>query len=384
MRTRTRKSAAPGHVRQRGKDSWQVLVEGPLDPLTGRRRRFARTVRGTRADAERTRAELIGQLGSGRLQHANPKATLSEVIERWLGHVEDDLAPKTVYGYRHIHDRYLRVGIGTRPIAKITPVLLDDFYSRLRDEGLSAKTIRNVHGLIRRTLGQAVRWGWATQNPAELATPPRLNVPEVHPPSPDQVHRLLDVALERDPAFGVFLWLAATTGGRRGELAALRWSDVDFDACQLLIERSLYAVEGRTAEKTTKTGRARRIALGNATLAIVRDHRARAKRHAREHGTKLRAEDYLFPAVDGGAMHPDTFTQRFRRLCASLAIQCRLHDLRHYVATEALAAGVPVRTVSGRLGHANPATTHNVYAHFIEASDRDAAAALDALMTRKR
>ncbi len=374
-----RRSATPGHIRRRGADSWQILLEAAPDPLTGRRRRVVRTVRGTRADAERVRAELVIDVGNGRVE-AGGRTRLSDVIDRWLQHAAPELAPKTIYNYRRIHDRYIRTGLGTRSVEKIGPVDLDDLYARLRTEGLSAKTIRNVHGLVRRALSQAVRWGWIRQNPATLATPPRLRCPAVTPPGADDVRQLLTAAFESDPTLGTFLWLAATTGARRGELGGLRWSDIDFDKGQLVIERAIFAVDGITATKPTKTDRPRRIALGPASLDVLLRHQTRARETTRSLGIEMDRDGWLFPSVDGRPLHPDTWTQRFRRLAAKLGVRCRLHDLRHFVATQAVAAGVPVRTVSGRLGHANPSTTHNIYSHFIEASDRDAAATLDQLV----
>lgn len=378
-----RRSSTPGHIRRRGPDTWQVLLETAPDPLTGQRRRVVRTVHGTRAEAERVRAELLIDVGNGRVE-ARGRTRLSDVIDRWLDHAGPELAPKTLYNYRRIHDRYVRSGLGTRAVERVGPVDLDGLYARLRTDGLAPKTIRNVHGLLRRALAQAVRWGWIRENPAALASPPRVVRSSIKPPSPADVRRILDVARDSDTDLWTFLWLAATTGARRGELGALRWSDVDVERGELIIERSLVGIAGQMETKPTKTDRARRIALGHATVQALAAHRARARETARAFGTASPTSDWLFPGLDQRPIHPDTWTQRFRRLCSKLGIQCRLHDLRHFVATQALAAGVPVRTVSGRLGHANPSMTHNVYAHFVEASDRDAAATLDDLVVSSR
>jgi integrase len=374
-----RRSSTPGHIRRRGPDTWQILLESAPDPVTGRRRRIARTTHGSRRDAEQFRAQLAVDIGDGRAE-AGARRRLSDVIDRWLEHVTPELAPKTAYNYRHIHDRYIRSGLGGRNIAKIGPVDLDDLYAHLRANGLSTKTIRNIHALLHRALAQAVRWGWIRQNAAALATPPRVRAPQIIPPSAEEVQRILETAFETDPALGTFVFLAATTGARRGELGGLRWSDVDFEKGQLVIERTVFAVKGITATKRTKTDRARRIALGPSTLEVLCRYRDDMLRTVGATDRDVSDLSWLFPGRGGRPLHPDTLTQRFRRLVADVGVLCRLHDLRHFVATQALAAGVPVRTVSGRLGHANPSTTHNIYAHFVEASDRDAAATLDLLV----
>jgi integrase len=106
---------------------------------------------------------------------------------------------------------------------------LDRFYSELRGRGgvggrpMAPATVRQVHAILRRALDQAARWGWIPANPAALASPPRLGSAEIRPPTPEEVSRLLETAYAADPDLAVLLWLAATTGARRGELCALRW-----------------------------------------------------------------------------------------------------------------------------------------------------------------
>jgi integrase len=110
---------------------------------------------------------------------------------------------------------------------------------------MAPATVRQVHAILRRTLDQAARWCWIPANPAALASPPRLGSVEIRPPTPEEVTRLLATAYEADPDFAVLLWLAATTGARRGELCALRWRNVDLEAAELLILRNLFQAAGR-------------------------------------------------------------------------------------------------------------------------------------------
>jgi integrase len=272
------------------------MLEAAPDPLTGSRRRIVRTVRGSKADAERVRAELLIEVGQGRVD-ARGRSRLNDVIERWLDHAGPHLAPKTLYNYRRSHDRYIRAGLGARPINRIGPVDLDDLYAALRSDGLSAKTIRNVHAMLRRAFGQAIRWGWIRENPASLALPPRVRRPQIVPPSAEDVQRLLRAAeTDDEPDLFLFVWLAATTGARRGELGALRWSDFSSERNELLIERSLVGIASELVTKPTKTDRARRIALGRETAQVLVTHRR--------------------------PIHPDTWTQRFRRLSQRLGIHC--------------------------------------------------------------
>lgn len=138
-------------------------------------------------------------------------------------------------------------------------------------------------------------------------------------------------------------------------------------------------------EKDTKTHASRRIALDQATADVLTQQRARCAERASACGVVLLEKSYVFSQVPDGARPwaPNGVTKVFIRLRKRVGLDTvRLHDLRHFAATRLLVAGIPVRTVSGRLGHANAATTLGVYAHFIDQSDRDAAEKLSALINR--
>ena len=136
-------------------------------------------------------------------------------------------------------------------------------------------------------------------------------------------------------------------------------------------------------EKDTKTHQARRVTLDSATVAVLEAHYKNVVQRARMAQVELRPSALLFSRDGLGAepWYPDSVTRRFRRLCDAAGLEgVRLHDLRHYVATQLLAAGVDVRTVAGRLGHRNAATTLNVYSHFVPEADRRAADVLAELL----
>lgn len=195
-------------------------------------------------------------------------------------------------------------------------------------------------------------------------------------PDVEQVGQLLDYAKAHRPEFGRYLHLAATTGARRGELCALRWQNIDVEASTLTIGRAIVAVRGGLVEKDTKNHAARRIALDVGTLSVLADQRRVAEERANAAEVVLPEAGYVFSAEPDCSIPwtPTTTTKWFQAARDALGFEnVRLHDLRHFAATRLLGAGVPVQTVSGRLGHANAATTLTVYAHFLEASDQSAA-----------
>jgi integrase len=175
-----------------------------------------------------------------------------------------DLAWSTRVTYNGYIERTILPTLGHLPLRRLDTATLDRFYSELRGRGgvggrpMAPATVRQVHAILRRALDQAARWGWIPANPAALASPPRLGSAEIRPPTPEEVSRLLETAYAADPDFAALLWLAATTGARRGELRALRWEHVDLEAGELLILRNLFQAAARLVEKDTKTHAARR------------------------------------------------------------------------------------------------------------------------------
>lgn len=377
---------AEGHIRKRG-NAWQVIVFAGRDPVTGRKRQVSRTVRGTKRDAQAVRSQLLVQVGEG--AHIGTDATFGQLLDEWYETAAGDWSPKTAIETKRFIERLIRPKLGSVRLRKLSPAVIDRFYGDLRKRGglngrpLSPASVRRVHVIVRRSLQQAVKWGWLATNPAANASPPRTLPSRITPPSPDDVSRLLSLARAEDPDLGVFLRLAAATGARRGELCALRWSDVDFDARTVTIQRSLVGGTDGFVEKDTKTHAARCVALDDETVEILADHRRRAMERVLATGSRAESLRYVFSfdPAHRSPWRPDGVTARFARLRHQAGLNgVRLHDLRHYVATRLIGAGVPVRTVSGRLGHANAATTLNVYSHFLAASDRDAAELLGRLL----
>ena len=195
---------------------------------------------------------------------------------------------------------------------------------------------------------------------------------------------LISEAERTDPDLAVFLRLAAVTGARRGELCALRWTDVDLLAGSVTIARAIVGQRNDDlVEKDTKTHAGRRIALDPRTVDVLARQRDRCEGRAVAAETTLPGNAFVFsPGVDGSrAWRPGGVSLAFSRLRKRAGVgNVPLHSLRHFAATRMLAAGVPVRTVAGRLGHADAATTLNVYGHWIEASDQTAAAVLGDLL----
>jgi integrase len=354
-------------------------------------------VRGSKRDAQTALGKLVGEVGDGLV--TSGAGTTGELVERWFGLASLDWSPKTRENVRSWIDLYVIPQLGEVPLRRLSAVEIDRFYARLRTAGVSGRplspaSVHRVHNVVHRALGQGVKWGLLARNVADDATPPKRRPTRVRPPSLEEARALIARAEELDPAFGAFLRLAATTGARRGELLGVTWADVglDYDAADVVVRRAVIATSDGLVTKATKTDRERRVALAPATVATLRRLRAAVRSQALAIGIGAEGLEgaYVFAEPPWEVpWHPDSVSTHFARLRRSVGVSgVRLHDLRHLAATQMLSRGVDVRTVSGRLGHARPSMTLDVYGHFLPAADRDAARvmddALDAATTRPR
>ena len=227
-------------------------------------------------------------------------ATFGQLLDQWLEECERlDLSPTTLRTYRSQIKTTIRPRLGKVILCRLTVRHLDELYGTMKDAGQSPKTIRNHHAIISAALHQGVRWGWIRTNIAEMAKPPRVEHRQVKAPSVEVVREVIESAVQRDPRLAPLLMLAALTGLRRGELCALRWTDVDLQLGIIEVSRSLVVVPGGLAEKTTKTGRSRKVALDAFGIALLTGHRAQVVQWIAEAGGEASPDAFVFsPFVD--------------------------------------------------------------------------------------
>ncbi len=328
--------------------------------------------------ADRELAKLVAEVSLGKVSAG--RETVGTLLDLWLNHCESiGHSPTTMRKYHQLADAVVRPELGKVRLSKLTARQLDNLYSKLTARGNKPLTVRRLHTVISAMLAQGERWDMVDYNVARKASPPPVHAQQIKAPSVEQVRAIITEAEKVEPMLAAMLFIGALTGARRGELCALRWSDLDWQAGVLTIERSVYDTNGSGwGEKPTKTHQVRRVGLDEVALEVLRGHRAQVDQLARDLGLKVPPNAFIFSRSPVGSepVRPDVVTKFVPRIAKAAGVDTHLHALRHFSATQLIAGGHDVRTVAGRLGHADAAVTLRVYSHVLPERDREAAAAL--------
>jgi integrase len=327
----------------------------------------------------RQRAESC-QLGD----REQERQTFGAYLDRRLEAIRANVRASTQKRYAILTRVHVKLALGQVKLRDLRPDGLRAAYANLLDEksGLSPTTLRLIHTLIRKSLSDAVNDGILASNPAARVRPPRRAEFEAKPPTAEEVARILATAdMEADDRLAGLWRLLALTGARLGELLGLAWDDVKWDRNALVIRRALEDVDdGAPVLDAPKTTRARRLlTLGEDAVAALRRHRARQAAERVAAGASWRDYGLVFTTSVGTALYERSVIRAFKAALrrAKVRDDIRIHDLRHYHITEAAHAGVSVKALSSRVGHASVAFTLDRYAHACEAADRDVAAAVE-------
>lgn len=373
-----------GYVARRGNRWYAVIYEG-IDPVTGKERRRWHAAGTERADAERLAARLAREL-EGRNDEVRSLRFGAYLTSRWLPGKRVVLAATTYNGYRRNVENHIIPALGHIALRRLRPHHLEAFYERLlhpddRRRSLAPKTVYELHLVIRGALDDAVRRGLLTRNVALVAHAPRLrSIPKVEQKSwtAEELQAFLRAAAghRHFPA----LWLSAVTGMRRNELLGLRWDDFDDSKATISVNRGLVAVPYEVHETRGKTPRSRRrIDLDATTVGVLAAWRAWQQTEQRAAG--IDTAGWMFTDGRGEPIHPHAISQTFERIARRAQVPAiRLHDLRHTHGTLLIAAGVPVKVVSERLGHATPTFTIETYQHVLPGMQAEAARTFERLI----
>lgn len=377
-----------------GKPVWSLRFE-TRDPGTGKRKYVYETFHGPRREAERRWIKRQGEIETQGSGFVKPdRQPLAAYMDGWLrDYGEQHLKPTTLDSYRILVRVHIAPGLGAVPLADLTAAQVSTWQAALarkKTKGtkkepdgrpLSPRRVAYARAVLRAALQEAVRLGLIPTNPVDRVRAPRQDPKEIKAFTLDEVRRLVEVA--REHRLAALLAAAWQTGMRLGELLALTWGDVDFEAGTIRVHRNLAHLRGgRRIIQTPKTERGTRtIALTRTLAAELKTHRARQAEDRLKAGAAWEDGGLVFCTRQGKGLSPRNVERLFCLLRDRAGLPSYgFHSLRHTKATLAKLAGVDIAEIAADLGHTSPAFTAKTYAHVLPESQRAAAERFEALV----
>jgi integrase len=358
------KKRDPGSVRYH-RGGWEIRLQ--VGGVRKTNRVKAPNTRAGRRTAEEALERLVRIAGLG-----CTGMTAGDMLDLYAERLSKEWKPSTRASFPH-HLRPLVVGVGAIELAALQAGDIEAMARAWERSGIKRSTIRRRCNILGAALREAVRLGLIEESPWKRVRP--LSI-EALPPRdlPNGAKALAAIERLDHRRLQAVARLAAATGARRGELVALRWSDIDLDEGTVRFVQAISTdVGSRRIATTTKTGRTKTLALDEGAVGQLRQWRAEIAGEALHAGVRLR---WVFPAPTDPRepWAPAHVTQAWARHREDIGLpDVRFHDLRHLHATELMAAGIDVNTVAARLGHSSPKMTLDVYGHASPARDRAAA-----------
>jgi integrase len=376
----SRRGSGEGSIYQRQDGRWCAQVSLGFKPGGKPHRKLLYGK--TRSEVSESMKRVLRDQQMG-MTITSERQTLSMFLTDWL---ENTVKPKnkqlTYKSYEWIVRTHLIPGLGRTPLVKLTPQTLQAFINERSASGLSAATVKHINATLRAALSQAQRWQLVHQNAAKLITPPRSVRYRAAILSPTQAKQFLTFLIgHRHQAL---FTMALTMGLRRGELLALRWSDINLETGMLFVRHSLERVKGKglclTEPKTDKAKRDLRIP--QICLTALVGHRASQQVQRQWAGKEWKALDFVFTLRHGTPVSPDDISSSFPAVLAAAKLpRVRFHDLRHSCASLLLSLGVSAKLVQETLGHSTYQLTMDTYSHMIPALRNEVADKMDEIFS---
>jgi integrase len=366
---------------ERGHGSWYFQCTVPT--LSGRKERVQR---GGFTSKKQATAERDAVLARSREECTTQTWTVARFVRYWLS-IKTRVRPSTLRSYTEHVENYLIPYLGSTRLGELTGRQVQAMFAELvtretrSGRPIAASTLHRIRATLRAALNAAIREGLIRDNPARFIELPDPRRPQAQVWTTNRVREWertgerFPVAVWTAELLAHFLdfvagdrlfamwWLVALRGLRRGELAGLRWIDIDLDEGVIMISQQRITFGNVTTVGPPKTRASRRvIALDRHTVRVLREHQRRQQKERLEAGEAWVESGYVFTKPDGTPLNPDHLTRRFRYLVRKSGLPpVRLHDLRHGAATLAQAAGADLKSVQEQLGHSSIVLTADTY-----------------------
>jgi len=380
---------------------WEAQITVGNDPGTGKQMRKTFTGATQKEVREKMQKAAVAVQDGDFFEPS--KLTLSAWLDLWLREYSADWKYKTLEKYETVCRVHLKPALGATKLSKLTTPQIQSFYNELgrtgkvtakkdksgktveRQEPLSPKSIRLVHGVLSKALNTAVRVGYIKRNAAELCTTPKLEKKEISPLTDAQIKQFVSLCAGED--YGRIYKLILFTGLREGEALGLTWDCVDFKAGTLKIKQQLQRQGEKDELVPLKNSKPRYLTAPAFVMQLLTDehtHQIEQRLAAGElwQGWQSLEEmktGLVFLKDDGSNITAAALYQRYKHLAEMIGKpESRVHDLRHTFAVLSLQNGDNVKTVQDNLGHATAAFTLDVYGHVSEKMKEDSAARMQA------
>ena len=310
--------------------------------------------------------------------------TVNEWLDIWLKDYQIGVKDSTAYLYERQAKLYLRPALGNIPLETLKAHTVQRLYNLLSQEhdgqpALSAKSIKNIHGVLHKALKQAILIGYLRTNPTEACILPRIIRKEMHPLEEDQVAVFLR-EVQGHPHEYLYK-IALFTGLREGEVLGLGWEHIDFQAGILTVKRQLRREQkkgGGYYFSPPKNNKSRCLTLAPSVIQLFRLQKLEQNSMRMEAGDAWEEHGLIFTNQTGGYLSYRTVYDCFKRIVRNIgAPATRFHDLRHTFAVASIKSGDDIKTVQENLGHATAAFTLDVYGHVTKQMKQDSAARME-------
>lgn len=370
-------------------DKWTVIVDLPCGP--GERKQKRLTAR-TKAEVEKLRDELLGQIRKGTYIQPS-KQLLKDYLLSWIE--QYDAAERTVESYKEIIDKHLIPKLGNYIISDLKPFDVQEYVREAKKNGrldgrggLSLRTVEYHITILRNALSQAVALQMVAFNPCigvqvRSRAKNSTSMHSVHVLSPEEIDQILQRV--KNTVLYLPVLLSAFTGMRLGETLGVRWKDINFKARTITIRQQVKKAGGTVKLGNLKTaGSIRTVTVDKKLIQILKSHKAQQAEKRLSLGERYNDLNLVCARPDGGPQNPGTISSRFRRTCKSLNLPASFHDLRHTHATLLLEAGIDANEIQARLGHHDVSFTLRAYCHKTPSMLYRAADTFEQIMNNKK
>lgn len=361
-----RNAQGSGNIRQRSDGTWEARFTFK-DELGQSKRK---SIYGkTQAEVRKKMTAALKQVDEGSFTQEK-RYTVEQWLDVWISTYCNGLKPSTVTGYKSKIRSRIVPNIGNVQLSALTNVQVQKFYNKLesgygKNKPLSAKSIQNIHGILHKSLEQAVFARIIPSNPCDHIKLPKLKKPELKPIMDDDVTRFLD-AIKGDPYERIFI-VDLFSGLRQSEILGLQWEDIDFENGEITVRRQLqkdYGGSGYLYIDDTKNGKQRVAVVAPTIVKVLRSQRVQQMEWKLAAGSAWNNDKNLvFTNEYGNHLAHITVYKHFKKIVKSIGLDsARFHDLRHSYAVNALQAGDNIKSIQEQLGHYSSAFTMDTYA----------------------